>query len=135
MKICIAVAALAAMLMCARDASAQSKAEKAFDKIYPYSIAAEVGSIIFDGLASSGLKEKGYKEKSPVFRDGDGYFSATRYYSFSGGLCLSKAALGYLFPRLKPYILGLNALIVARHTVAGVRNFRAPNRFKLTLRF
>jgi len=138
MKLCIALAILLAALSLCTNAHGQTleeKAQRVFTQAYPASVVAEVGAIVFDGLTSAGLKEKGATEAMPLFRDHDGYFSARRFYGFNSALVAGKAVLARLFPKLKPYLSALNFGMAAGHVVAGIHNIRLPRQVRIALRF
>lgn len=136
MKLCIALAVLVTALSI--DAHAQTidqRAQRLFTNLYPYSVAAEVGAILLDGTTSARLKAQGYREATRLFRDPEGYFSARKYYTFSGALVAGKLALGHFFPRMKPYLAAINFGLSARHIVAGAHNIRLPRRVRLAFSF
>jgi len=131
-------AALGVVLFIAGAAQAQTteaKAQRVFTKLYPYSVAAEIGAILFDGATSAKLKSKGYGEAMPLFRDADGNFSAKRYYGFNSAMVAGKLALGRFFPRLKPYLAAINFGMSAPHVASGVHNMLLPRRAQITLQF
>lgn len=135
MKLCIALAILLAALCAdAHGQSLEEKAQRAFTNLYPASVAAEVGAIVFDGLTSAKLKDKGAREAMPLFRNADGSFSARRFFGFNGALVAGKAALARLFPKLKPYLSALNFGMAAGHIASGIHNVRLP-RVQIALRF
>jgi len=139
MKFCIALAVLlAALSLCvdAKGQAAEANTQRVFTVLYPASVAAEIGAILFDGITSAGLKSKGATEAMPLFRDADGYFSAKRFYGFNSALVAGKAALARLFPKLKPYLTAVNLGFTLGHVAAGIHNIRLPRRqVQIALRF